>query len=133
MDTKRIIINGLGIALGGGLMYLAVRKTSVIRNRTLPSTLVEGGAIVGGASVGYFLSNLVANRVLGAGEDMLPEMQATALPSGETPVETPSVGAIKSNMAASAKAVNSVTPVANQADILSGNVIDITKNTAKVD
>jgi hypothetical protein len=125
MDTKRMILQILGGAAGGGLMYLAVRRTPR-STRTLATTVVEGGAITGGFLLGYHLAGFAANRFVSEQIEALPEDQATSLPSGDVSVATPTadqaMGAVAKNAAA-------VTPVATSRDVAQGGgqVIDITK------
>lgn len=127
MDTKRIIINGIGILLGGGLMYAAVRKAGALRGRTLSSTIVDGSAIFGGVSIGYLLSNVVMDKLLTTSE-ALPGTQVTSLPGSDKPVETPTSGTAMGNVAARARAINAVpTPTVAAAEVGGGQVIDITK------
>jgi hypothetical protein len=128
MDTRKLLCNIVGVAVGGGLMYGLVKKSGLEKQaRTLSATLVEGSAIAGGVFVGYHLSNLVAVYLLpgsSAGVDALPEQQVDSLPSGETPVSTPTAETAMGNVQAKAQAV---TPVATPSDVAGGNVIDITK------
>ncbi len=128
MDIKKLLINGIGVLLGGGLMYALVKKSGLEKQaRTMSATLVEGGAIMGGAFAGYHLSNFVASRLLGEATEKLPQQQVEALPTGEKPVETPTAEAAMGNVKAKAQTV-AITPVATPTDISGGNVIDITKN-----
>jgi hypothetical protein len=125
MEFKKLLVNGIGILIGGGLMYALVKKSGLEKNaRTLSATIVEGGAITGGALVGYHLSNLVAARLLQEVPEDLPKQQAEALPSGSQPLETPSAEKAMGNVAAKVRAV---TPEASQDDIQGWQVIDITK------
>jgi len=127
MYIKKLLINGLGVLLGGGLMYAFVKKSGLEKQaRTLSATVVEGSAIMGGVFAGYHLSNFVASRLLGEATEQLPQQQVEALPTGEKPVETPTSEAAMGSVKAKAQAV-ATTPIATQADI-GGNVIDITKN-----
>lgn len=126
MDIKKILFNVVGVAVGGGIMYALVKKSGLEKQaRTLSATIVEGGAITGGALLGYHVSNFVASRLFSESVEKLPQHQVESLPAGETPVETPTSAAAMGNVAAKAKMVT--TPVANASDI-GNNVIDITKN-----
>lgn len=130
MDARKLIFNGVGILLGGGLMYALVKKSGYEkRAKTVSSVIVEGGAITGGALVGYHLSNLIMNNLMQEKVDTLPKEQATALPDGGVqPVETPSSATVSGTVAAKASAAAAVpTPIATQAEISGGQVIDITK------
>lgn len=134
MNVKKVIANGVGVLLGGGLMYALAAKSGIRRNPGVAAIAVEGGSVVGGALLGYHLSNFLINH-LGAGSgavDSLPlNNQATSLPSGNAPVETPSATAAMGSVASRAAAVAAAseggggTPVATAAAVGSGQVIDI--------
>ena len=126
MDWRKVICNVVGVVIGGGLMYTLVKKSGYEkRARTLSSTIVEGGAITGGALLGYHVSNLVATHLLPSGGEVLPEEQAHSLPTGGQQVETPTAETAMGNVQAKAQAAT--TPLATPSDVSGGQVIDITK------
>jgi hypothetical protein len=131
MNFQRLLINAVGVVVGGGLMYALVKRSGYEgKARTLSATLVEGGAITGGALVGYHLSNLAANYLIQEAPEKLPSEQAHSLPGGDAPVDTPSTETAMGNVAAKAQAVN-VTPAVSKEEVGGGQVIDI--STAKKD
>lgn len=114
----------MGVAAGGGVLYAVTKASGIKEKRTLSSVIVEAAAIFGGVMLGYHLSNALANRLFTEAVDALPQTQATSLPSGDTPVETPSAPAAMGAVEKSAKAVSAtVTPE----EVAGGKVIDITK------
>ena len=130
MDFRRLLCNGVGIALGGGLMYALVKKAGIEKSsKTMSAVIIEGGAITGAAFLGYHLSNLVVDHLLPHDvAEKLPSDQVTSLPSGNTPVETPTSTTAMGNVAARE---NAVTPVASPADVKGGQVIDISTGMKK--
>lgn len=128
MDVRKLLFNIVGVALGGGLMYALIKKSGYERSaKTLSATLVEGGAITGGVLLGYHLSNFAAAHLLqDSGVEKLPAQQVDSLPSGDTPVETPTADTAMGNVKAKANAVNTARPVTPE-EVRMGDVIDITK------
>jgi hypothetical protein len=125
MNIQRLLINAVGVIVGGGLMYALVKKSGYEKHaKTLSSTLVEGGAITGGAFLGYHLSNVIVNRLVQEAPDKLPDEQAHSLPGGDGPVDTPSAEKAMGSVAAKAQAVNT-TPTVSSTEVKGGQVIDI--------
>lgn len=121
LDT-RAIIRIAGAVLGG-----AVTAAIAIKKMPTPQVgqkVLAGMATIGGATVGYYVSGWIADRVVKSGAEQLPQAQATSLPGQSAPVDTPSADAA---MGAVAERAGVTAPV-TQAEVAKGQVVDIPKD-----
>jgi hypothetical protein len=133
LDT-RAIVRIAGAVVGGAI-------TAAIAIKRMPTPhvgqkVLAGMATIGGATVGYYVSGWIADRVIRDGIDKLPQTQATSLPGQSTPAETPSseaaMGAVAQRAAVTAKVSKNEVSGGQVVDIPKDNVVPINK-TAVMD
>jgi hypothetical protein len=121
LDT-RAIVRIAGAVIGGAI-------TAAIAIKKMPTPhvgqkVLAGMATVGGATVGYYVSGWIADRIIKDGIDKLPQNQATSLPGQSAPIETPSATAAMGAVAERA----AVTAPVTQSEVVKGPVVDIPKD-----
>jgi len=124
---KRAIIRIIGAIVGAGVTAaFAIKK---MQHNTVGQKVIGGMATLGGATVGYYVSGWVADRIMKDDVEKLPQDQATSLTSGETPAETPSSEAA---MGAVAERTAAVTPPVSREEVAKGRVVDIPPEPSNV-
>jgi len=128
LDT-RAIVRIAGAVVGGAI-------TAAIAIKKMPTPhvgqkVLAGMATVGGATVGYYVSGWIADRVIRDGIEKLPQTQVTSLPGQSTPNETPSsasaMGAVAQRAAVTAKVSKEEVSGGQVVDIPKDNVVPINK------
>lgn len=119
---SRAIIRIAGAVLGGAVTAaLAIKKMPTPQ---VGQKVLAGMATIGGATVGYYVSGWIADRIIKSDVEKLPQTQATSLPGQSAPVVTPSADAAMGAVADRA----GVTAQVSQAEVAKGKVVDIPKD-----
>jgi hypothetical protein len=134
LDT-RAIIRIAGAVIGGAITAaIAIKKMPTPR---VGQKVLAGMATVGGATVGYYVSGWIADRIIRDGIEKLPQNQATSLPGQSAPVQTPSATAVRGAVAEREGVTASVSKEEVNAgpvvDIPRDNVVPIGKNSGGMD
>jgi hypothetical protein len=121
LDTKAIV-RIAGAVIGGAVTAaIAVKKMPTPH---VGQKVLAGMATVGGATVGYYVSGWIADRIIRDDIDKIPAQQATSLPGQSTPTETPTAEAAMGAVAERA----AVTAKVSKEEVGRGPVVDIPKD-----